>query len=77
MAFDILALFGIVLLVSLVVALVIAWFTYRWFKRLPKKTKLLLLAALIVAGALLLEVGIGELLWILAAVFWIRDNLGR
>lgn len=74
---DVLTLFGVVLVVSLVVALLIAWFTYRWFSRLPKRTKYVLLAVLLVAGAFLLEVGIGELLWILAAVFWIRDNLGR
>ena len=77
MAFDILAFLGIVFFVSLFVALLIAWFTYRWYSHLPKRTKFLLLAAMVVAGALLLEVGIGELLWILTAIFWIRDNLGR
>ncbi len=75
--FDILALFGIVFFVSLFIAIGIAWFTYRWYARLPKRAKYLLLAVLIVGGALLLEVGIGELMVILGAVFWLRDNLGR
>lgn len=74
---DILALLGLVCFLSILIAAGIAWFTYRFYQRLPKKTKYLVLAGLIIAGAFLLEVGIGDVLWILAALFWIRDHLGR